>query len=55
MENSPLPPTSPATVNRTVLRRPNAELSTREHLTTERLSGSSKWRGPIGPEVGTRS
>ena len=34
MENSPLPPTSPATVNRTVLRRPNAELRTREHLTT---------------------
>ena len=33
MDNSPLPPTSPTTVNRTV-RRPNAELRTREHLTT---------------------
>ena len=34
MDNSPLPPRSPAIVNRTVLRRPNAELRTREHLTT---------------------
>ena len=33
MENSPLTLRSPATVNRTV-RRPNAELRTREHLTT---------------------
>jgi integrase len=34
MENSPLPPIPPATVNRTV-RRPNAQLRTREHLTDE--------------------
>lgn len=37
MENSPLPPISPTTVNRTVLRRPNAELRTREHLTTDEM------------------
>jgi integrase len=36
MNNSPLPPISPATVNRTV-RRPNAELRTREHLTKDEV------------------
>jgi integrase len=36
VDNSPLPPPSPATVNRTV-RRPNAELRTREHLTTDEI------------------
>jgi integrase len=33
MDNSPLSPIPPTIVNRTV-RRPNAELRTREHLTT---------------------
>src|SRR6266478_2685411 len=37
MENSPIPPTSPAIVNRTVRRPPNAELRTREHLTTDEV------------------
>jgi integrase len=36
MDNSPLPPIPPATVNRTV-RRPNAELRTREHLTAQEV------------------
>jgi integrase len=36
MDNSALPPTSPATVNRTV-RRPHAELRTREHLTADEV------------------
>ena len=36
MDNSPLPPTPPTTVNRT-MRRPNAELRTREHLTTQEV------------------
>ena len=37
MDNSSLPPTSPTTVNRTVRRPPNAELRTREHLTTQEV------------------
>jgi integrase len=38
MDNSPLALRSPATVNRTVsLRRPNAELRTREHLTKDEV------------------
>jgi integrase len=38
MDNSLLPPISPATVNRTVpLRLPNAELRTREHLTKDEV------------------
>jgi integrase len=37
MENPAFPPTSPTTVNRTVLRRPNAQLRTREHLTTDEV------------------
>jgi integrase len=37
MDNSALPPTSPATVNRTVRRPPNAELRTREHLTADEV------------------
>jgi integrase len=36
MDNPALPPTSPATENRTV-RRPNAQLRTREHLTTDEV------------------
>ena len=38
MDNSPLAPQSPTTDNRTVpLRRPNAELRTREHLTKDEV------------------
>jgi integrase len=36
MDNQTSPATSPTTVNRTV-RRPNAELRTREHLTTDEV------------------
>lgn len=36
MDNSPRPPTPPTTVNRT-MRCPNAELRTREHLTTQEV------------------
>ncbi len=37
MDNSTLAMVAPATINRTVLRRPNAELRTREHLTTDEV------------------
>ena len=37
MDNSNAALIAPATINRTVLRRPNAELRTREHLTTDEV------------------
>jgi integrase len=51
MDNSNAALIAPATINRTVLRRPNAELRTREHLTTDEVeklidSASSNRQGP---------
>ena len=54
MENSPLPPISPTTENRTV-RLPNAQLRTREHLTTGEVERLIETATPIVKATATRS
>ena len=50
MDNSSPPPKSPTIVNRTVLRRPNAELRTREHLTAQEVESLIEAAGANRPQ-----